>query len=331
MEQAGLVGDLARHRRRTRGVSVRRGEGAARGDRRQRPLPRWLPPYVHGLFATAPQLGWQRTNRSRDITRPRVEPDRGQQRRDARQRPAHPCERRRVVPLARHAGVAGHRRVHGRRRRDAPRRRRGRARHTATRSPRRARRRRTRRPDGQGGAVRRHQRRARPRTSSTRRCSYEASRPRAAVSAPPASSSTTTPRAWSTSPRCSRASCTSSRAGSAHRASSARAKSRARSTTSPPGRGDDDEPRDGQPLARCRRRQPLLPTGRRAADDGQPPAARSRPTSTCTCGDRVRRPRDREVARSSSTSSTAVASIDAAPAAQAARLDIRARGRPVAG
>src|SRR5687768_17138463 len=23
------------------------------------PLPRWLPPYMHGLFATAPQLGWQ--------------------------------------------------------------------------------------------------------------------------------------------------------------------------------------------------------------------------------------------------------------------------------
>src|SRR5204863_8274879 len=22
------------------------------------PLPRWLPPYLHGLFATAPQLGW---------------------------------------------------------------------------------------------------------------------------------------------------------------------------------------------------------------------------------------------------------------------------------
>src|SRR4029079_11022526 len=22
------------------------------------PLPRWLPPYIHGLFATAPQLGW---------------------------------------------------------------------------------------------------------------------------------------------------------------------------------------------------------------------------------------------------------------------------------
>ena len=23
------------------------------------PLPRWLPPYIHGLYATAPQLGWQ--------------------------------------------------------------------------------------------------------------------------------------------------------------------------------------------------------------------------------------------------------------------------------
>ncbi|HQZ14259.1 MAG TPA: NADH-ubiquinone oxidoreductase-F iron-sulfur binding region domain-containing protein [Acidimicrobiia bacterium] len=23
------------------------------------PLPRWLPPYIHGLFSTAPQLGWQ--------------------------------------------------------------------------------------------------------------------------------------------------------------------------------------------------------------------------------------------------------------------------------
>lgn len=25
------------------------------------PLPRWLPPYLHGLFATGPQLGWQAT------------------------------------------------------------------------------------------------------------------------------------------------------------------------------------------------------------------------------------------------------------------------------
>lgn len=28
------------------------------------PLPRWFPPYEHGLFATAPQLGWEATPRS---------------------------------------------------------------------------------------------------------------------------------------------------------------------------------------------------------------------------------------------------------------------------
>ncbi|MDZ7679617.1 MAG: NADH-ubiquinone oxidoreductase-F iron-sulfur binding region domain-containing protein [Acidimicrobiales bacterium] len=28
------------------------------------PLPRWFPPYQHGLFASAPQLGWQATERS---------------------------------------------------------------------------------------------------------------------------------------------------------------------------------------------------------------------------------------------------------------------------
>lgn len=27
------------------------------------PLPRWLPPHLHGLFATAPQLGWQSHDR----------------------------------------------------------------------------------------------------------------------------------------------------------------------------------------------------------------------------------------------------------------------------
>lgn len=30
------------------------------------PLPRWLPPYIHGLFATAPQLGWQSTTGDAD-------------------------------------------------------------------------------------------------------------------------------------------------------------------------------------------------------------------------------------------------------------------------
>lgn len=30
------------------------------------PLPRWLPPYMHGLFATGPQLGWQAHERDPD-------------------------------------------------------------------------------------------------------------------------------------------------------------------------------------------------------------------------------------------------------------------------
>ena len=30
------------------------------------PLPRWLPPYLHGLFATGPQLGWQATDGTAD-------------------------------------------------------------------------------------------------------------------------------------------------------------------------------------------------------------------------------------------------------------------------
>ena len=60
MEQAGLVGDLS--------VGIVGGpEEYLFGEEKalleviegNDPLPRWLPPYVHGLFATAPQLGWQ--------------------------------------------------------------------------------------------------------------------------------------------------------------------------------------------------------------------------------------------------------------------------------
>jgi NADH:ubiquinone oxidoreductase subunit F (NADH-binding) len=32
------------------------------------PLPRWLPPYLHGLFATAPQLGWQSHDHRAGVT-----------------------------------------------------------------------------------------------------------------------------------------------------------------------------------------------------------------------------------------------------------------------
>ena len=61
------------------------------------PLPRWFPPYEHGLFATAPQLGWEATPRSGLGRWP--EPDPRQQRRDAGQRAPHPRPRSRMVPL----------------------------------------------------------------------------------------------------------------------------------------------------------------------------------------------------------------------------------------
>ncbi len=59
MEHAGLLGDLS--------VGIVAGpEEYLYGEEKalleviegNDPLPRWLPPYLHGLFATAPQLGW---------------------------------------------------------------------------------------------------------------------------------------------------------------------------------------------------------------------------------------------------------------------------------
>lgn len=59
MEQAGWLGDLS--------VAIVAGpEEYLFGEEKalleviegNEPLPRWLPPYIHGLFATAPQLGW---------------------------------------------------------------------------------------------------------------------------------------------------------------------------------------------------------------------------------------------------------------------------------
>ena len=81
---------------RPRGVPVRRGEGAARGHRGRRPAaPRLFPPYLHGLFATAPQLGWEashgperRRHDGRATPPDGRQPDTRQQRRDAGQRAA---------------------------------------------------------------------------------------------------------------------------------------------------------------------------------------------------------------------------------------------------
>ncbi len=59
MEQAGMLGELS--------VTLVAGpEEYLFGEEKalleviegNEPLPRWLPPYIHGLFATAPQLGW---------------------------------------------------------------------------------------------------------------------------------------------------------------------------------------------------------------------------------------------------------------------------------
>ena len=74
------------------------------------PLPRWFPPYEHGLFAASPQLGWEAGPHGPGDRHRRAEPDARQQRRDARQRAAHPRPRCGVVPLDGHRGVARHRR-----------------------------------------------------------------------------------------------------------------------------------------------------------------------------------------------------------------------------
>ena len=81
-------------RDRTRGVPVRRGEGAARGDRGQRSAARGgCRRTSTGCSRPTPQLGWiggHRPGGRRPRPRRRLEPDARQQRRDPRQRPAHP-------------------------------------------------------------------------------------------------------------------------------------------------------------------------------------------------------------------------------------------------
>ena len=143
--------------------------------------------------------------------------------------------------------------------------------------------------------------------------------------APPASSSSTTPRAWSRSRGSSRASSTSSRAASARPASSAPARSPTRLERCEAGRR---RPTTSTTIAHWlhgHRRQPLLPrragAGRRGAS-----CARSRTSSPSTSRGRCPRPagsraeagRPRRRHRHATTSALA----------QAARLDLRPRGGP---
>ena len=60
MQAAGLAGDVAHHRRRGPDEYLF-GEEKALLEviEGKPPLPRLLPPYLHGLFATAPQMGWE--------------------------------------------------------------------------------------------------------------------------------------------------------------------------------------------------------------------------------------------------------------------------------
>ena len=118
----GLVG---RHRdlrlRRAGRVSLRRRDGPV-GDRSTAaiPLPRIAPPYRRGVrevVESAADVGTRQrlvgARRDGRTERRQRSPARvGRQRRDARERRAHPRPRCGMVPDRRHAGVAGHDRLH---------------------------------------------------------------------------------------------------------------------------------------------------------------------------------------------------------------------------
>ena len=119
------------HRGGSGGVSVRRGKGVARGHRGSRPTA------AHPA-TVATRLVRDRVDGlgSGDVTGGRravEQPDRRQQRRDTRRGRARARQGAHVVPHVRHAGVAGHDRHDGRRRRAASRCARGRARHAVRR------------------------------------------------------------------------------------------------------------------------------------------------------------------------------------------------------
>ena len=230
------------------------------------PLPRWLPPYLHGLFATTPQEGWGGSGPAGRGSRPRrLEPDARQQRRVARRRAPDPDARRRLVPRASgrrtrrarciatvvgdvaHAGYAEVEpgitlgelieRVGGG---VAP----GRTR--------------------EGRALGSLEPRAHRRRTRRAREPRRPGRGRRAASGRPASSSTTTRAACSRSRGWCRASSTSSRAASAGRASSAAARSPAASTRSARARGESlDFEIIGQRLRDVTEPNPLLPRARR--------------------------------------------------------------------
>ena len=123
--------------RRPGGLPVRRGEGAARGDRRACATPALVPAvrarpvrdrHRHGLGGYGGR-GYGQPGGG--------EPDARQQRRNVEQRAPHPGPGRRLVPFTRDCAVTGQPGVHRGGRRGRTRRRRGRARHDVGRRHRR--------------------------------------------------------------------------------------------------------------------------------------------------------------------------------------------------
>ena len=79
---------------------------ARRSSRARSRCPGGRRPTCTGLFATGPTAGWSSAPEEGRPADRRRQPDPGQQRRDAGQRPPHPGPRPRVVPLDRHRGLA---------------------------------------------------------------------------------------------------------------------------------------------------------------------------------------------------------------------------------
>ena len=226
MADAGSSATAHHARRRARGVPLRRGEGAARGDRGRRAAAPAVPAVHPGPVRPHPEIGW---SAAPGAGAPPTKFD-----------AANPTLVNNVETLANVPHILGAapsgtarsgtaespgRVVHRRRRRRPARRGRGRAGHPLRDGHRPGRRRRGGGPLGEGGAVGRRQpgghRRSARHAGQLRGLQRRGQRDGRV----PASSSTTTPPAWSRSPACCPGSSTSSRAGSARPASSAPARS----------------------------------------------------------------------------------------------------------
>ena len=145
--------DAGDARERARGISLRRGEGAARSDRGQRADAALAAALSPRSLRDHPAGGMVGRGRSvRRSRRHRIEPDAGLERRDAGERRVDTRPRRGLVPQHRHRGDARPADLHRRRRRGTRWCRGDRARHRARRGHRPDRWWTSTRPSGQSGA-----------------------------------------------------------------------------------------------------------------------------------------------------------------------------------